>query len=431
MKLELANFPVQCITIGEETRYADGELFVDPEDIRSRMLDDAYFEDVQVHVVHPGDPTRIIHIVDVVEPRRKISGSGCVFPGVLGPPAPVGNGRTGRMSGMTVMSTSTPAPGEGYYWREAILDMSGPGAGYSPFSDKAHLVLEVTPRVPGPEIPAGDLEMINTIRGSAYSQRLNMALRQAQLKLTAHVAETVSAAEPASVDVWDLTDVDPSLPRVVYCCQVMGEFLYGQSIGWQPTFLHPNELMDGAIYRPFNTPGAVRTTIYHHQANPLLGEIYERHGTDLNFLGVLLVPAGPENLHQKELSAGYATKLLKMMRTDGIAISWMGGGHLAVDPMLLIRNCEQAGISAILLSPEMAQTPDDTGFVYFTPEAEAIVSTGNYEQEVVLPPVDRVIGGDSIFVSGADPKGEFNTRITQFLGSTQTFGMSRLAGTAY
>ena len=431
MKLELANYPVKHISLSDETRYADGELYVDARDVRARMMDDAYFEDVTVHVAHPGDSTRIIHAVDVVEPRAKQSGAGCVFPGVLGPPSQVGSGRTSRLSGMAVVTTSEPAAGEGYYWREALLDMSGPGALYSPFSQNANLVVEVTPKVPGPQTPAEDLEMINTIRGSAFSQRLNLALREAQIGLASHLAETAAGLQPSSIDTYELTDVDPGLPRVAYCAQVMGEFLYGQSIGWQPTLLHPNELMDGAIYRPFNTPGAVRTTIYHHQNNPLINHLYQRHGRDLNFLGVLLVPAGPEKLTEKELGAGYATKLLRMMGADGVVISWMGGGHLAVDPMLLIRNCERAGISATLLSPEMAQTPDDTGFVYFTPEAESIVSTGNYEQEVVLLPVDRVIGGNAIFVSGDDPRNSFTTRITQILGATQTFGMGQLTGTAY
>ena len=309
--------------------------------------------------------------------------------------------------------------------------MSGPGARYSPFSENANLVVEMTPRDPGPDVPAEDVEMINTIRGSQYSQRLNLALRRAHIELASYLADKVSGGEPASVDSYELTEVDPALPRIAYCCQVMGEFVYGQPIGWQPTLLHPNDLLDCAMYRPFNTPGAVRTTIYHHQSNPLLRDLYHRHGRDLNFLGVLLVPAGPEKLTEKELGAGYATKLLKMLNADGIVISWMGGGHLAVDPMLLIRNCERAGIGTALLSPEMARTPDDTGFVYFAPEAEAIVSTGNYEEEITLPAVDRVIGGDSIFVSGEDPREELTVRITQVLGSTQTFGMGKLAGTAY
>ena len=431
MKLELANFPVERITLGNETRYADGELFIDLEDIRARMLHETRFEDVNIHVAHPGDATRIIHVVDVVEPRAKQSGPGSVFPGILGPPTQVGRGRTARLSGMAVVTTSEPAAGEGYYWREAILDMSGPGALYSPFSQNANLVLEVTPKSPGPDTPPEDVEMINTIRGSVYSQQANLALRKVQIEIASYLARTVSGSEPASVDTYELTESNPSLPRIAYCAQVMGEFLYGQSIGWQPTLLHPNELMDGAMYRPFNTPGAVRTTIYHHQNNSLVHHLYQRHGKDMNFQGVVLVPAGPEKLIEKELGAGYAAKLLRMIGADGVVISWMGGGHLAVDPMLLIRNCERAGIGATLLSPEMARTSDDTGFVYFAPEAQAIVSTGNYEEEIVLPPVDRVIGGNSIFVSGEDPWKSFTTRITQVLGSTQTFGMGKLAGTAY
>ena len=180
-------------------------------------MDDAYFEDVTVHVAHPGDSTRIIHAVDVVEPRAKLSGPGCVFPGVIGPPVQVGGGRTVRLSGMAVVTTSEPAAGEGYYWREAILDMSGAGARYSPFSQNANLVLEITPRLPRPDTPAKDVEMINTIRGSAYSQRLNLALREAQIGLASYLAETVAGSPPSSVDTYELTDVDSTLPRVAYC----------------------------------------------------------------------------------------------------------------------------------------------------------------------------------------------------------------------
>ena len=216
MKLELANYPVGRIILGDKTKYVDGELHVNPNDVRDLMFDEEFFEDISVHVAHPGDSTRIIHVVDVVEPRHKQSGTGCVFPGVLGPPAQVGNGRTAQLSGMAVVSTSTPAAGEGYYWREAICDMSGPGARISPFSENANLVLELSPRDPGPEIPAEDIEMINTIRGSIYSQKLNLALRKAQMGLASYLAETVSGSEPASVDTYELTEVDPALPKVAY-----------------------------------------------------------------------------------------------------------------------------------------------------------------------------------------------------------------------
>ena len=431
MKLEIANFPVERIVLGGETRYTDGELRVSPEDVRSRMFDEEFFDDISVHVAHPGDSTRLIHIVDVVEPRYKQSGPGYVFPGVLGPPVQAGTGRTARLNGMGVVSTSDPAAGESQYWREAILDMSGPGARYSHFSQTANLVVEMSPKDPGPETPPEDVETLNTLRGSVYSQRMNVALRKAQIALASYLAETVSGFSPASVDTYELTDVDPSLPKVVYGCQVVRDLIYGIPPGWQPTLLHPNELMDGAVFRLSNYLASTRTTIYDQQNHPLVEDLYQRHGIDLNFLGVLLIPAGDEKLSEKELSAGYATKLLRMLHADGVVISWMGGGHLAIDPMLLIRNCERAGISASLLSPEMARTPDDTGFVYFAPEAEAIVSTGNFEEEVVLPRVDRVIGGKSLLMTGDDPQGELTVRIGQILGATHTSGMGKLSGIAY
>ena len=102
-----------------------------------------------------------------------------------------------------------------------------------------------------------------------------------------------------------------------------------------------------------------------------------------------------------------------------------------MDPMLLFRKCEALGIKATLLNPEMARTPDDTGFVFFVPEADAIVSTGNYEKEVSLPSVDRVIGGDSLLVSGLDASRDIIVGIIQILGSTHTFGAATLTGVQY
>ena len=431
MKLEIANFPVERIVLGDETLYLDGELHVSPEAVRSIMLDEEFFDDISVHVAHPGDSTRLIHIVDVVEPRYKQSGPGCVFPGILGPPVQAGIGRTARLEGMAVISTSGPAAGESQYWREAILDMSGPGARYSHFSQTANLVVEMSPKDPGPETPPEDIETLNTLRGSVHSQRMNVALRKAQIALASYLAETVSGFSPVSVDTYELTEVDFSLPKVVYGCQVVRDLIYGIPPGWQPTLLHPNELMDGAVFRLSNYLASARTTIYDQQNHPLVEDLYQRHGIDLNFLGVLLIPAGDEKLSEKELSAGYAAKLLRMLGANGVVLSWMGGGHLAIDPMLLIRNCARAGIGTSLMSPEMARTPDDTGFVYFAPEAEAIVSTGNFEEEVVLPRVDRVIGGKSLLMTGDDPQGELTVRIGQILGATQTSGMGKLSGIAY
>ena len=88
MRLDLVSFNVNRITLANETRISDGELRVDAGAVKDLVLSEDLFEDVQVHAVHPGDQVRILHALDVVEPRYKVSGSGQVFPGVPGPTAP-------------------------------------------------------------------------------------------------------------------------------------------------------------------------------------------------------------------------------------------------------------------------------------------------------------------------------------------------------
>ena len=177
MRLELATFQVDRITLGPGTRYSDGELRVDPEEVRGLIVDGVYFRDVRLHLAHPGESVRITHVLDVIEPRHKASGPGCVFPGILGPPVQVGEGRTHRLGGMAVVSVGVPVAGETHYWREAIIDMSGPGAPYSPFSQTANLVVEFIPGEPDPDVPAEDLAVLNSLRGSKYSQDWNVAVR--------------------------------------------------------------------------------------------------------------------------------------------------------------------------------------------------------------------------------------------------------------
>ena len=110
------------------------------------LLQEKRIEAAWLEVVTPGDKTRITGISDIVEPRIKVSGSGQVFPGVLGAVEPVGDGRTHRLSGMAVFVTAeyegTVRAGLGVQ-RSTILDMWGPGAEASPFSRLRGLVLNL------------------------------------------------------------------------------------------------------------------------------------------------------------------------------------------------------------------------------------------------------------------------------------------------
>ena len=89
---------------------------------------------------------------------------------------------------------------------------------------------------------------------------------------------------------------------------------------------------------------------------------------------------------------------------------------------MLCQKCEQAGIKTVLLSPEMALTPDDPGFVHFVPEANAIISTGNYEMRVTLPPASKVLGGTTLAVPPLDAAQELALSLRYLYAATSQIG---------
>src|SRR5919199_4644963 len=143
MRLEMATYAVRDVQLGGPTRLANGTLHVDRDELRRLVLEGGDFEDCTLHVARPGDEVRLIHVMDVVEPRYKPDGS--AFPGFLGLPKTAGQGRTHRLGGMAVVSLGPPVAGEPTYWREAGIDMVGPGASASPFGGTVNLVLELQP----------------------------------------------------------------------------------------------------------------------------------------------------------------------------------------------------------------------------------------------------------------------------------------------
>src|ERR687894_2015097 len=145
---------------------------MDEGELLDLVLEDSRIPDAWLAVAMPGEQTRITGIRDIVEPRYKVAGNGQVFPGVLGPVTDVGEGRTHRLSGMTVIAAAayegTIRAGTTVQ-RSAILDMTGPAAEISRFSAHAHLVVSFR-LVPG----LGELEAHTAIQQAEYkvAQRL-------------------------------------------------------------------------------------------------------------------------------------------------------------------------------------------------------------------------------------------------------------------
>src|SRR5262245_10989071 len=148
MTLELRTFHVRTVEFGRHTALVDGRLTLDREEIRRLAMTPPAIADVAVELVAPGEATRIIHVMDAIEPRITLGGESIAFPGLLGPPRTVGRGVTHRLGGVAVLESAVfpeVAIG-GLEFNEGLIDMSGPGAAYSACSDTHDVVLVFTPR---------------------------------------------------------------------------------------------------------------------------------------------------------------------------------------------------------------------------------------------------------------------------------------------
>jgi sarcosine reductase len=122
--------------------------------------------------------------------------------------------------------------------RSAILDMSGPGAEISRFSSHRHLVVSFG-IVPG----LAELEA-------------HAAIQLAEYKVAQRLAQTTEGLSPEKISVYDLSKKDSHLPNVMLMQGCItdpqhvhsGVGYYGLSLrDSMATFVHPNELFDGAV----------------------------------------------------------------------------------------------------------------------------------------------------------------------------------------
>jgi len=302
--------------------------------------------------------------------------------------------------------------------------MSGPGAQASPLGRTCNLVLDFKPT--GQDLDAGqdDAEIKNMMRGSALAQRYARKVRVAELRVAAHLAKATASLPPAEDRVYELVRLAQRLPRVVYFFQAGWLDLYGETIGnILPTLLHPNEILDGCLVGTGYTGHAsYRASTYLNQNQSIITNLYDRHGVDLDFAGVIIYPAESEDIETKERMAEYAVKLARLLGAEGAISSYLGGGHPCVEFMLICQKCERAGIPVVQVMPESYGTPEDPGFVYCVPESVAIVSTGRATARVTLPPVERVLGGERFFNLPEPPSGSVQVPYLLLYGSTSNTG---------
>ncbi|MBI4526657.1 MAG: hypothetical protein HY695_22895 [Deltaproteobacteria bacterium] len=410
MKLEMATFYVGEVRFGTRTSYDGGVLEINKEELANLVLDDRRVISAELAVTRPGEKTRLVKLRDAVEPRVKVSGPGCVFPGVLGPVDTVGEGRTHRLSGVTVMLSAEYVPtvlsGTGAQ-SSGIVDMWGPAARLTPFSSVINIVLMV-------RLADGVTEL-----------EAHAAMQSAEFKVARRLAETTIERVPEDIEVFELSKCDPALPRVVYIAAASltwhnphsGLAYYGLPIRESlPTLIHPNEFLDGAITKDARVANGSRPTTWSWMSPAVILELLRQHGKQLNFLGVILQRTRFETEFGKQITAACTSQMARLLGADGaISTRISTSGNNFMDMMLTVEACEKKGIKTVFVTPEWGgKKGDELPLVYYVPEATAMISTGSFERDVIMPLPDRVIGaGDcqSVQLYAGDkyyaPAGEF------------------------
>jgi glycine reductase len=389
MRLEVGTFPVRDVAFGSRTRWRDGLLEIDRQSLVEFILRDPRIATAEIELAKPGESVRIWPVRDVIEPRIKVEGPGVVYPGICGRAmTTVGQGRTHRLAGIGVAEVS------GVNWHEAggdyveiFLDMSGPWAELIPMSSLISVCVVVEPD------PA------------LGNEAQNLAVHNAALVVSDRLAAAVQDLRPPEREVFELRPVDQTLPKVVYiqCLhspQAMSGSLhtfctasYGLTQLTPPWLFHPNEILDGAITGPYRTALAMSWTVAN---NPVLLDLYRRHGVDWNFLGVIGLRTEWTTQHEKQLMANQTAKLAQMLGAQGAIVTWDAGGNEFIEVIRTIQACEQLGIKTVFLTSEDDATGGAPTMLEPLREADAIVSTSFFKTRTLevpeLPAVQRVIG---------------------------------------
>ncbi|HHV41292.1 MAG TPA: beta-aspartyl-peptidase [Clostridiaceae bacterium] len=424
MKLKLGFIAIRDIQFSEESTIKDGVLYLNQEKLIEDVLADERIYKARFDIARPGESVRIVPVKDVIQPRVKVEGPGDLFPGLASNIDVVGSGTTHVLEGMSVV---TVGPIVGF--QEGVIDMTGPGEKYSPFSQLNNLVLIVDP--------------VENLSAHEYEQ----AVRLAGLRTAMNVAELARELVPERIEEYEhLNIVDslkqyPDLPRVAYVQMLQSQgllhdtYVYGvDAKRIIPTLISPTETMDGAIVSGNCVSACDKNTTYHHLNNPVIADLYQAHGETINFVGMVITN---ENVYlaDKIRSSNHTAELCAYLGLDGVVISQEGFGNPDTD---LIMNCtklEDKGIKTVIITDEYAgQDGKSQSLADASPKADAVVTAGNANMLVEIPQLDKIIG-DVDFVNiiagghagSLRADGSIEAEIQVFTGATNELGFNKMS----
>lgn len=390
MVLTMGTFNIKNIVLSDKNDIRDGTLYVDEKGLVEFIMKDPVIASCKVDLVFPGEKTRILRVVDAVEPRYK-PGAAQPFAGQGAPVEQLGYGETFRCANVGVLlSAQIPLRRAGglHINRETIIDMVGPGAHVNVYPQLMNIVVSIT------------------VHDDFDEFQYEQACRFATANAGRYIGLAMKDKTPDKIEVFDMNaPCDPTLPKVVCAYQVHAVGLYYTSYnyglsyaGLLPTLMHPNEILDGAIFSCNYGCPSTRAGTYQHINSPILRELYARHGKTINFSGVILFRGRFEEMEGKRRVANQVAKMAQMLGAQGSVNCWEGEGNAFIETMLTVKQLENRGIKTVLITSELGGNEGrDNSLFYSEPEADAIVSCGSWQRPITLPPVERVVGAGDHF----------------------------------
>lgn len=428
MRLELGKIFIEDVQFGQVTEVKDAVLYINKEEMLKEIGGDEHIKSIDLDIVRPGESVRIIPVKDVIEPRVKVEGKGGIFPGVISKVETVGEGRTHALKNVGVVTT-----GKIVGFQEGIIDMTGPGAEYTPFSKLNNVVVIAEP-VDG--LKQHDHEKAVRMIGFKAAMYLGEVARN----LTPDVIETYETKP-----LFEAANEYPELPKVgyVYMLQTQGllhdTYVYGVDAKQiVPTLLYPTELMDGAIVSGNCVSACDKNPSYVHMNNSIVEDLYAQHGKEINFMGVIITN---ENVYlaDKERSSNWTAKLCKQLGLDVVIVSQEGFGNPDTDLIMNCKKIEGQGVKTVIVTDEYAgRDGASQSLADADPKADAVVTGGNANGVILLPKMDRVIGHIEVadviaggFAGSLREDGSIEAEVQVITGATNETGFGFLTAKGY
>jgi len=382
VKLEMGHIFINDIQFGEVSKIENGVLYVAEEAVREIVLEDEKIKSVSFDIARPGESVRITPVKDVIEPRCKVEGRGGIFPGVIAKVDTVGSGKTYALKGMAVVTA-----GKIVGFQEGIIDMTGLGAQYTPFSKLNNFVMVCEP--------------VDGIKPHDYER----AVRLAGFRVACYLGELSRDLTPDETKVYETYGIMegkekyPDLPRVAYVQMLQSQgllhdtYVYGvDAKKIVPTILHPTEVMDGAIVSGNCVSACDKNPTYVHLNNPVVHDLFEEHGKTINFVCHIITN---ENVYlaDKMRSSDWTAKLCRFLDLDAVIVSQEGFGNPDTDLIMNTKKIEAEGVKTVIITDEYAgRDGKSQSLADSDPSADAVVTGGNANQLITLPKLDKVIG---------------------------------------